>query len=164
MKVIRYCPNCWKEVPPGAGACPHCGAATDDSALPFADRLLRTLRHPEPTRAGLAIEILAERLHDRRAVAPLADLLTASADMEIRRQAARGLGALADAAALPALQRVLEDGEVPYVVRSEAARALGRIGGEAAEAALRRAVHDPRASVAQAASLALEALNAEASR
>jgi len=135
--------------------CPHCGRVPDDSDLPFVERLLKTLRHPEPTRVGLAIDILADRLHEPRAIAPLIDLLAESEDAAVLRQAARGLGWLGDARAVPPLGRILADAEAPYVVRSEAASSLGKIGGKAAEEALRRALADPRPSVSQAARQAL---------
>ena len=136
--------------------CPHCGGRTDDSHLPFAERLLKTLHHPEPSRAELAIEILAERLHEPRAAIPLIELLAKSGDASILRQAVRGLGSLGDPRAVVPLIRLLENGEVPYVVRAEAARSLGKIGGEDSLMALRHAIYDSRATVSQAAREALE--------
>jgi len=156
--MVQYCPRCWKEIPPGADPCPHCGETTDEAGLPFVDRLLRTLRHPEPSRAGLAIDILADRLCEPRAVAPLIDLLAASEDAAVLRQAVRGLGWLGDTRAVPPLVRVLGNADAPFVVRSEAASSLGKIGGKAAEGALRKALDDPRPSVSRAAYLALAAL------
>ena len=156
--MVRYCPHCWREVPAGAERCPHCGQATDDSDLPFVDRLLATLRHPEPTRAGLAIDILAERLHEQRAVEPMIALLATASDAAILKQAAHGLGLLGDRRAVPALARLLAYGKAPLVARCEAALALGQLGGGEAARALERAQGDPRPSVAEAARRALAML------
>jgi len=161
--MVQYCPRCWREIPPGADPCPECGETTNEAGLPFVERLLRTLRHPEPTRAGLAIDILADRLREPRAVEPLIDLLSTSKDAAVLRQAVRGLGLLGDMRAVPPLVRLLGNAEVPFVVRSEAASSLGSIGGKAAEAALRDALDDPRPSVSRAARRALAALHPEES-
>jgi HEAT repeat protein len=161
--MIHYCPHCWQEIPAGADPCPHCGETTDETGLTFVERLLRTLRHPEPTRAGLAIDILAERLRDPRAVEPLIGLLSESTDAAILKQAARGLGLLGDPKAVPPLVQLLGDPEVAFVVRCEAAFALGTLGGKDAEAALRAAVDDPRPSVSRAARQALAVVRLESS-
>jgi hypothetical protein len=53
------------------------------------------LRHREPTRAGLAIDVLTGWLHEPRAIEPLCDLLDRSTtDATILKQAAVGLGRL----------------------------------------------------------------------
>ncbi len=154
--MIRFCPQCWKEIPPDADRCPHCGQPTDETGLPFVDRLLLTLRHPEPTRAGLAIDLLAGHLREPRAVLPLIDLLNTAHDIAILQQAAHGLGLLADQRAVPALIHLLENEDAALVARCEAALALGRVGGEEAGQALERARIDPRPSVAEAARRAQE--------
>ncbi|MGQ9553210.1 MAG: HEAT repeat domain-containing protein [Anaerolineae bacterium] len=158
--MVRYCPHCWKEAPASAERCPHCGQATDDSYLPFVDRLLATLHHPEPTHAGLAIDILAERLREQRAVEPLVALLATTSDATILKQAAHGLGLLSDRRAVPALARLLADGDAPFVARCEAALALGRLGGDEATQALEGALDDARPSVARAVRQALAMLTA----
>jgi len=154
--MVQYCPRCWKEIPPGADPCPHCGETTDEAGVPFVDRLLRTLHHPEPDRAGLAIDILAGRLQEPRAVEPLIDLLGGSTDAAILRQAVHGLGMLGDSRAVPPLINVLRNPDVALVVRCEAAAVLGALGGDSARAALQQAARDPRPSVAGAACQALE--------
>jgi HEAT repeat protein len=153
--MIHYCPHCWEDIPEGANPCPHCGATTDETGLPFVDRLLLTLGHPEPTRAGLAIDILAERLREPRAVPPLTRLLNTARDMAILQQAARGLGLLADGSAVPALVQLLENAEAPLIARCEAALSLGRLGGEEAWQALSAAAANPHPSLAEAARQAL---------
>ena len=159
--MVQYCPHCWQEIPPGADPCPHCGKPTSEAGVPFVQKLLRTLRQPEPTRAGLAIDILTERLREPLAVDPLIDLLTASSDAAVLKQAVRGLGRLGDVRAIPPLVRLLRDPEIAFVVRGEAASSLGKLGDPAAEAALRAALTDPLPSVAEAARRALAGLHPE---
>jgi len=154
--MIRSCPQCWNEIPANADHCPHCGRLTDETGLPFVERLLLTLGHPEPTRSGLAIDVLAGRLREPRAVLPLIDLLITAQDIAIQQQAARGLGLLADRRAVPPLIRLLESEAAPLVTRREAALALARLGGVEAGRALERARIDPRPSVAEAARRALD--------
>ena len=115
--MIRFCPKCWNEVPIDAVTCPMCGAALIE-ALSFTDKLIAALRHTapaggcrcrEPTRAGLAIDILTGWLHEPRAVEPLCDLLDHATDAAILKQAATGLGRLGDRQAVPVLTRLLQD-------------------------------------------------------
>ena len=157
--MVQYCPRCWKEIPPGADPCPHCGETTDEAGVPFVDRLLRTLHHPEPGRAGLAIDILAHRLREPRAIVPLIDLLALSKDAVILWQAVRGLGVLGDLKAVTPLSLVLHNPEIALVVRCEAAAALGALGGKRAEEMLVEATKDPRSSVTDAARRALEVMH-----
>jgi len=156
--MIRYCPHCWKETPLDAARCPHCGESTSEEGVDFVDRLISALRHPEPTRAGLAIDILSERLHEQRAVKPIIELIKTSKDFAVLVQSAHGLGILGDRKAIPVLAELLNDPRAPYVARREAAIALGKLGGEAAKRALRRACDDQRPSVAEAARQSLRLL------
>jgi len=155
--VIRYCPHCWREVPLEPGPCPHCGQPTDDSDASYVERLIGSLNHPEPTRAGLAIQILADMLHEARAVDPLIHLLDTVHDASVLTQAVRALGTLGDPRAAPSLARILFDTEAPLSARVEAATALGRLGGSTAREALQRAATAEYASIADAARTALEA-------
>jgi HEAT repeat protein len=149
--MIRYCPHCWAEIGLDDRLCPHCQQLTDENGLDFADKLIAALRHPEPTRAGLAIDILAGRLHEARAVGPLLALLASTQDHAVLAQAAHGLGQLGDQRAVQPLAKLLNNGDAPLVARREAAYALGRLGGAEAEVALIQATSDSRASVADAA-------------
>jgi HEAT repeat protein len=153
--MVHYCPHCWQEIPAGARGCPHCNLSTDETGRTFVERLMASLQHPEPTRAGLAIDILANRLREPRAVGALIDLLETAGDVALLVQAARGLGELGDRRAVGPLARLLARAQAPFVARREAALALGRLGGQTAEAHLRAALGDPRSSVAQAARRAL---------
>ena len=70
--MIRFCPQCWNETPLEVSICPSCGAALSEE-LSFTDKLIAALRHREPTRAGLAIDLLTGWLHETRAVEPLCE-------------------------------------------------------------------------------------------
>jgi len=152
--MTYYCPHCWQEVTWGAVRCEACGKVLDDEAA-FPEKLLLAIRHPEPTRACLAIEILG-RLREPRAVVPLLTLLKTTRDPVRQAEAALSLGAIGEARAVPALIEVLHDDGMPIMARCAAATALGAFLEERALAALRRAVSDPRPSVARAARRALQ--------
>ena len=152
--MIRYCPHCWHEINSSTDRCPFCGQSTDEHGLDFVSKLIAALRHPEPTRAGLAIDILAHMLHEPRAVQPLINLLEITQDAWILTQAVRGLGVLGDVRAVGSLIRLLESQEKPLVARREAVLALGKIGGEEAWQALEQARHG-RPSLAIAAESAI---------
>ncbi len=153
--MIRYCPKCWNDVPVDATVCPTCGATLHDESS-FTDKLIAALRHREPTRAGLAIDVLTNWLKEPRAVGPLCDLLDQSTDAAILKQAARGLGRLGDRRAVPALTRLLTNTSRAFVARQAAAEALGQIGGAEAQRVLQAALDDSLASIRAAPQRALE--------
>ena len=88
--MTRYCPHCWEEINQEATVCPHCHRQTHENDMDFVSKLLSALRHPDPTRAGLAIDILAGKLHEPRAVWPLIELLETASDPYIRAQQRAG--------------------------------------------------------------------------
>lgn len=153
--MIRFCPHCWAEVDFDQVHCPACGYALNETDMSFTDKLIGALRHREPTRAGLAIDILVDRLHESRAVEPLCELLDRASDAAILKQAARGLGRLGDRRAVPALARLLANRQCAFVARQAAAQSLGQIGGDEAQAALRATLADPLPTVRAAAERAL---------
>ena len=94
------------------------------------------------------------RLRDRRAVEPLGELVEdETAPIEMRLEAARILGQLADTRAAPHLTRSMRAPEP--LVAAEAAVALGRMYDERARSRLRELVHseDPDLRVRAAVSL-----------
>ncbi|MBN1813109.1 MAG: hypothetical protein JXA14_14830 [Anaerolineae bacterium] len=159
-----YCPNCWAEVPEGAEQCPACGQALAVGGEDYVDKPIAALRHFEPMRAALAIQILGEMLGEPRAILPLIELLDTARDAYVLRSAAVALGHLAGAnreamdPAVPVLGRRLLDMETPLVVRLAAVEALSRIGGEAAWAAIHSGLDDPNASVRECARQALDCI------
>jgi HEAT repeat protein len=63
-------------------------------------------------------------------------------DEEVRARAARGVGAIGDAEAVPELHALLSDALRPVFVRAQAATALGRIGDASSVPVLERALRD----------------------
>jgi hypothetical protein len=155
--MIRFCPHCWAEVNAEATHCPACGRDLHEE-LDFTDKLISALRHREPTRAGLAIDVLTNWLHEPRAVEPLCDLFDQSRDAAILKQAARGLGRLGDRRAIPALSRLLLNKSRAFVARQAAAEALGQIGSDEAQRALQAALDDELTTIRAAARRALDGL------
>ncbi|MEW6232231.1 MAG: HEAT repeat domain-containing protein [Chloroflexota bacterium] len=156
--MIRYCSRCWGESAWEATVCAHCGTSLEEEAEGFVDKLIAAVRHPEPTRAGLAIHILGERLREPRAVAPLIALLDQTRDPYLLRSAVEALGRLGDTRAVSALSRLLHDPSASVMVRVAAAQALAQIGGKVAIEALSALPPDVPTSVEGAAQQALTEL------
>lgn len=131
---------------------------TDEQEGDYVDRLIVAMRHPVPDRAGLAIDVLAYMLHERRAVQPLIQLLHEAEDMSILKQAVLALGHLGDPQAIPPLIELLRDEDAPLVARHAAVEALAQIGGPEAEEGLRIALAGPSAAVRKLAEARLAAL------
>lgn len=153
--MIFYCPGCWAEVPAGSEHCPACGRSLAEGGEDFVDKLIIALRHPEPTRAALAIQILSEMLAEPRAILPLIGLLDTTRDAYVLKCAVVALGRFADRRAVASLSRLLLDPATPLVVRLAAVDALARIGGDETQAALSGALADPNTSVCERARQAL---------
>lgn len=149
--MTRYCPHCWTEIDEEAEQCPECGRPVAELETDFVDKLIAALRHPEPTRAGLAVHILGEMLQEPRAVEPLIDLVQARPDAHVLKLAVQALGRLRDVRAVPALVDLLEDPTAVVVARLAAVEALNQIGGEAANHTLQQALQSERPSIRDAA-------------
>lgn len=135
------------------------------------NELIERLQASNPGVRGMAAEELSELgAGARDAVKPLAAVVAADEDLNVRYWAARALAALGPEAkdAVPALMgalrttfpdRGLQGPDRYYAdVRSACAEALGRIGAEAKMAlpALREALADKDPSVREAAQAAIE--------
>jgi HEAT repeat protein len=156
--VIFYCPRCWAEIPPDTAVCPYCRASIEDSTEEaFLDKLIDALRHPVPSQAALAAQILGQR-RDPRGVAPLLDAFDRTRDPEIQEAVIRALGELGDPRAVALLSRVLAESDLFIMLRVAAAEALRNIGGEPAVQALREAAQGDDHSVSRAARAALTKL------
>ncbi len=149
--MTRYCPHCWTEIDEDTEQCLECGQPVAEPEADFMDKLIAALRHPEPTRAGLAVHILGEMLQEPRAVQPLIDLVQARPDAHVLKLAVQALGRLGDVRAVPALVDLLEDPTAVVVARLAAVEALNQIGGEAANHALQQALQSERPSIRDAA-------------
>ena len=121
MSVTYFCPSCWSEVG-RATTCPNCGADLQDFAgYSYEEKLIRALRHPEPTVPIRAARILGE-LGSRAAVEPLIDVATSVRDPYIQEAAAEALGRIGDARAFSCLDHLRQEGALR--VRAAAERAL----------------------------------------
>jgi HEAT repeat protein len=121
MSITYFCPSCWSEVG-GAATCPNCGADLHNFAgYSYEEKLIRALRHPEPTAPIRAATILGE-LRSRAAVEPLLELATGSPDPYIQEAAVEALGRIRDTRALSCLDQLSRQGAVR--VRAAAERAL----------------------------------------
>jgi HEAT repeat protein len=101
-----YCTHCWREVPPTATVCPHCGddIAARQARADYADKLIAALRHPESATPIRAAWILGQR-RERKAVEPLCRLVRETNDPFIAASAVNALGAIGDARARETLQQ-----------------------------------------------------------
>ncbi len=154
--MVQYCPHCWSEIEEGTEHCSRCGRPVAEPEADFVDKLIAALRHPEPTRAGLAVHILGEMLREPRAIEPLIGLVRARPDAHVLKLAVQALGHLGDARAVPALVDLLEDPTAVVVARVAAVDALHQIDGEVANRALQQALHSERPSIRDAARRALQ--------
>jgi HEAT repeat protein len=124
--MVHYCPSCWAEIP-DVSKCPSCGA--DIEALEhenYEAKLIRALRHPEPSTPIRAATILGE-LRAKAAVGPLIELVSSTRDPFIQEAGVTALGRIGDPRALDQLRRWSVEGALR--VRLAAARALESIWG-----------------------------------
>lgn len=127
----------------------------DANAETYVEKLMDAILADDPTRVGMAIDVLTMKMHEPRALIPMRILLRSPVDAHRLVMAARGLGRLGNPEAIPDLIAILQNPEQPFVARTEAARALGQLDGPLARRALEQARSDPRPSVARAAEMAL---------
>ncbi len=153
--TLYFCPKCRRPFA-SIQICQTDHMMADDAAKSYVERLLETVLSEETGRAGMAVDVLTKWFHEPRAIIPLTMLLEREGDPYPQVIGARGLGWLRDAAAVPALEKLLLNEEQPYVARVAAAEALGQIGGEESRRALEQARKSPRSSVAEASIRALE--------
>lgn len=152
---LYFCPDC-RSVSINEDLCSSCGLLRSDQSDRYIERLLETIFSTDPTRVGMAIDILTKWLHEPRTIVPLLHLAQSNVDIHRIVMAVRGLGWLGDPEAIPTLSALLSDQEKSFFVRINAAHSLGQIGDEFAEPILRQATTDKRSGVAQAATKALE--------
>lgn len=124
----------------------------------YVDRLIATLRHAVPDRAGLAIDVLAYMLGEPRAIEPLIALLYTTPDMAVLKQAVLALGRFRDQRAIAPLTELLSNADSPLVARHAAVEALAQIGGREAEAGIAISLSDPSPPVRKLAEVKLAAM------
>jgi len=153
--IVFYCPLCWAEFTKNTAHCPRCGAALHDAADQdeYTVKLMRALKHPEPTTVVRAAALLGT-LRECRAVQPLLTLLASANDPYILESAVEALGAIGEGAALDGLIEALAHSYVR--VRGKAAEALGKfLPDDRARTALASALNDPSEYVRARAAKAL---------
>jgi HEAT repeat protein len=125
MSIAYFCPSCWREIG-NTSDCPSCGADLrrfeNES---YEQKLIRALRHPEPTVPIRAATVLG-MLGSAAAVDPLIELALSSADLYIQEAAVTALGRIQDPRALACLVRLSREGGIR--VRAAAERALASAG------------------------------------
>lgn len=122
--MVHFCPSCWREVQ-AQKVCPGCGADLEAwSRASYEKKLIRALRHPEPTVPVRAAAILGER-GTASAVEPLIEAAKSSRDPYLQEAAVEALGRLGDARARSTLEALSRD--APLRVRLAAQRALVRL-------------------------------------
>lgn len=121
MPLTYFCPSCWKEVGTGS-TCPRCGADLRDFAgETYEQKLIRALRHSEPTVPVRAARILGN-LGALAAVTSLLEIAESASDPYIQEAAVEALGQIGDRRAISCLDRLAHEGAVR--VRAAASRAL----------------------------------------
>jgi HEAT repeat protein len=125
--MIYFCPSCWNEIK-NEDVCPECGVDLKELAQEgYEEKLIRALRHPEPTTPARAATLLGE-IGSKDAVGPLMELMDSSPDPYIQEAAAIALGRIGDSRALLCLERWSAEGAVR--VRLAAQQAIQSIRGE----------------------------------
>jgi HEAT repeats len=126
MSVTYFCPSCWCEVGT-VNVCPKCGADLRDFAgETYEQKLIRALRHPEPT-VPIQAAVILGKLGSRAAVKPLIELADSASDPYIQEAAVEALGRIADPRVVPCLERLSREG--PVRVRAAAKQALKTLRG-----------------------------------
>jgi len=127
---VFWCFHCYAVNDHPSGPCRACGQPVEAPAgLPYADRLIWTLRHPDGDRAVVAAKTLG-RLQARESVPALREAVEAGPDIFLRAEALRSLIAIEGVEPLrPWLDALSRD--APFNVRAIAQEALaGRLSGD----------------------------------
>lgn len=94
--MVYYCSNCWNEINKETDVCPYCGM--NQSVLEqesFVKKLIRALKHPEPSTPVRAAEILGD-LKAKEALPYLIDISKASDDPFIVKAALSSIKKIGD--------------------------------------------------------------------
>jgi HEAT repeat protein len=142
MMNLYFCPKCrWPSE--NEDICLVCQLRREHGPNTYIEKLLETILSTDPSRVGMAIDILTKKMKEPRAIIPMLVLIKNSEYPERLVMAARGLGRLNDRAAVPYLANLLEDDRKPFVARIASAETLGSLGGRQARQTLERAVDVP---------------------
>jgi predicted amidophosphoribosyltransferase len=120
-----FCPRCWSEFRQDHTRCPHCGfdIAGYQNSADFVDKLIRALRHPEPSMPIRATWILGKR-KERRAVNDLIALARETPDLYLCRVIVRALGEIGTPEAMRFLETIRD--HPAKIISEEIRRILDR--------------------------------------
>jgi len=101
--------------------CPECGVDLKELAQEgYEEKLIRALRHPEPT-VPIRVAAILGKLRSRAAVEPLIEMALSSTDPYIQEAAVTALGTIGDARALPCLSQLSHEGALRVRIAAERA-------------------------------------------
>jgi HEAT repeat protein len=123
MPITHYCPECWNEIG-DERVCPKCRADFQHLAKEsYEEKLIRALRHPEPTVPVRAAMILGE-LRSKAGVPALIESALNTKDPYLQEAAVQALGAIGNQEALPCLEHLRQKGALRVRAAAELAVAL----------------------------------------
>jgi HEAT repeat protein len=120
IATVYLCPSCWNEIR-NEDVCPECGVDLKELAQEgYEEKLIRALRHPEPT-VPIRVAAILGKLRSRAAVEPLIEMALSSTDPYIQEAAVTALGTIGDARALPCLSQLSHEGALRVRIAAERA-------------------------------------------
>ena len=172
--VTRFCTRCWASNREDESVCVHCGAQLarpEDNGLPYTEKLLAALRHPEPEtreRAATLLGVFGES-GDLRIVRALAQALEVDPrrgsmrDIGLQEAACKSLGTLGACEATSVLFRLALDEHTALLVSLSAVESLAQLAHDGCGQAglqIERIVREVRrGAIRDEAELALARLN-----
>lgn len=172
--VTRFCTQCWASNREGDSVCVRCGVPLtrpEDNGVPYTEKLLTALHHPEPEtreRAATLLGVIGEP-DDPRIVQALVQALEVDPrsgsmhDIGLQEAACKSLGALGACEATGVLSRLALDECTALLVGLSAVESLAHLAhdgcGQAGQQIERIAREAGRGAVRIEASLALARLN-----
>ena len=147
--MIFFCPNCWSRVKEDEKICRECQADIESlDHLSYFEKLVNALNHSVRTTRIRAAYILGE-LRDKRAIAPLLDVIDKTDDLFLIEGIALALGKVDGREVVPTLIQLME--HPSFLVRRAALNSLSNFQNERALKVIKRALKDPSLNVQELA-------------
>ena len=128
--MIFFCPNCWSSVKEDEEICRECQADIESlDHLSFFEKLVNALNHSVRTTRIRAAYILGE-LRDKRAIAPLLDVIDKTDDLFLIEGIALALGKIDGKEVLSTLIQLMD--HASFLVRRAALNSLSNFKNERA--------------------------------
>jgi HEAT repeat protein len=157
--MVVYCSECWSENQYGESKCRSCGASLIPvSEENYVTKLIKALRHPEPSTPIRAAWILGNR-KEIQAVPQLLILLQSSSDPYILSSVVNALGQIGDSSVIDTLEQLLDTTFLK--VRLEIIKALRNIGGPRARDILQCCLKSDNQKIRESAHIALQQLSSK---